>query len=246
MQSTNPFAPIEPSPDPPLTMDPTHSMRGTSDLSQSLEYGLGGSPAPYVPNQAYTLLFQSSAEVPPFVTPYRYWEDEAKTVLMAYDVQALQRVIRYKLFRNESLPRRVLQNRNAGIVQTIALALAAPQEAALVAELSHNQKVEEIIRRSRMTNLSYIPWSWFPLMRGHGSDPEDIAEAIDSESHLQFSRIPFEEWVRYALGYRVISVEWFLQQHTNLYIHLLNHLNAFPDDASVYMAVEKVRWTRYE
>ena len=222
-------------------MGPPYSMRGTSDMSQSPEYGLRGSPgAPYVPNEAYTSLFQASAEVPPFVPPYRYWEDEAETVLMAYDVQSLQRVIRYNLFRSENMPRCVLQQRNAGMVDTFALELATPREAAFIAELSHNQKVEEIIRRSRMGNLSYIPWTWFPPPNGHRMDPKAIAVAIDAESHLQFTRVPFEEWVRYSLGYRVVPVEWFLQQHTNLYIHLLNHLNGSPDEIPIYIEVEKV------
>lgn len=241
MQSTNPFAPIASSPDSLAPMGPPYSMRGTSDMSQSPEYGLRGSPgAPYVPNEAYTSLFQASAEVPPFVPPYRYWEDEAETVLMAYDVQSLQRVIRYNLFRSENMPRCVLQQRNAGMVDTFALELATPREAAFIAELSHNQKVEEIIRRSRMGNLSYIPWTWFPPPNGHRMDPKAIAVAIDAESHLQFTRVPFEEWVRYSLGYRVVPVEWFLQQHTNLYIHLLNHLNGSPDEIPIYIEVEKV------
>ena len=222
-------------------MGRAYSMRGTSDMSQSPDYGLGGSPgAPYLPNDAYTALFQASAEVPPFVISYRYWEDEAKTTLMSYDVQSLRRVIRYNLFRNENMPRSILQSRTAGIVQDFALGLATPREAGFIAELSHNQKVEEIIRRSRLGNLSYIPWTWFPPPNSHKMDPKSIAAAIDAESHLQFSRVPFEEWVRYSLGYRVVPVEWFLQQHTNLYIHLLNHLSGFPDEIQIYIEVEKV------
>lgn len=192
----------------------------------------------YTPHQTQPSLFQSSAEVPRFVVPYRFWEDEAKTILMAYDTKSLQRVIRYRLFPDENLPRKTLRNRNANTVETFLVGLIAPQEAPLVAELSHIQKVEEIIRRSRIIPHSYVPWTWFPSPET--SDPQAIAAAIDAESHLQFARIPFEEWVRYSLGYRVISVEWFLQQHTNLSFHLLNHLQGFTYDIQTYLAVEKV------
>ena len=193
----------------------------------------------YMPHQTDLCLFQSSAEVPQFDIPYRYWEDEAKTLLLAYDSQALQRVIRYRLFRDGNLPRRALRRRGASTIEKFLLDLVTPQEVALVAQLSHNQRVEEIIRRSEMINLSFIPWSWFPP---HGRcDPEAIAAAIDAESHRQFSCIPFEEWVRYSLGYEVISVKWFLQQHTNFFLHLLNHLQGFVNDIQVYLEVEKVR-----
>lgn len=158
---------------------------------------------------------------------------------MAYDVQALQRVIRYRLFRDENLPRRLLRSRNAGTVEEFLYNLVAPQEVPSLAEFSHGQKVEEIIRRARVFFPSLIPWSWFPR-RDANSDHQAIAAAIDSESHLQFSRISFEEWVRYSLGYQVISVEWFLQQHTNLFLHLLSYLNGNPDEIGVYVEVEKV------
>lgn len=199
---------------------------------------------PFLPHQPYVSLFESSAEVPRFVSSYRYWEDEAKIILGGYDVQAIQRLIRYRLFDDQNLPRMVLQNRNENIVMGFLLDLVAPQEEAFVKGFLQNQQVAEIIRRSRMASVPLLPWAWLPSWQDSDSDPEAIATAIDAESHLQFSRVAFEEWVRYSIGYRTTSVEWFLQQHTNLFIHLLTYLRGFPDEIEKYIKVEKVRLTK--
>lgn len=41
--------------------------------------------------------------------------------------------------------------------------------------------------------------------------------------------------------YSTASIEWLLQQHTNLNIRLFNHLRAYPENISLYGEVEKVR-----
>ncbi|KAE8147800.1 hypothetical protein BDV25DRAFT_159603 [Aspergillus avenaceus] len=45
--------------------------------------------------------------------------------------------------------------------------------------------------------------------------------------------------VRFSLGYPAASVDWFFQQHTALYIHLMSYFNAFPEDLARYAEVEK-------
>ncbi|PIG89913.1 hypothetical protein AARAC_003491 [Aspergillus arachidicola] len=187
---------------------------------------------------SYPSLFQSSAEIPPFFVTYRWWEDEATTVLWAFDVEDIKRVIQYGLYRDENLPRSSLQSRNASAVDSFLLTLVQPKERAYTANLSFIQKVEEIIRRCKANTPSLVAWSWFPPQVNRDLDPVAIADAIDAESHLHFSRIPFEELVRYSLGYPAIAVEWFLQQHTALYIHLLNYFNAFPEETVRYTKVE--------
>ncbi|THC89726.1 hypothetical protein EYZ11_010829 [Aspergillus tanneri] len=198
-----------------------------SDMSRISSHRLGTelSGTNLMPGQScYPSLFRSSAEVPSFFVSYRWWEDEATTVLWAFDVQEIQRVIRYGLFRDENLPRTALQSRNASTVDSFLLTLIDATERVFIANLSHIQKVEEILRR---------------CTKDRALDPSDIAEAIDAESHLHFTRISFEEMVRYSLGYHADSVEWFFQQHTALYIHLQNYLHAFPDEVERYLAVEK-------
>jgi hypothetical protein len=189
---------------------------------------------------SFPSLFQSSAEIPPFFVTYRWWEDEATTVLWAFEVEELKRVIQYGLYRDENLPRKSLQNRVESAVDEFLFKLVQPHERAYISNLSHIQKVEEIIRRCQPNNISLAAWSWFPPHVDRDQDPAVIADAIDAESHLHFTRIPFEELVRYSLGYPVESVEWFFQQHTALYIHLLNHLSTFPEEMVKYAEVERV------
>lgn len=194
----------------------------------------------FVPDQLYPALFQSDAERPAFNIPTEHWENQAQSTLLAHDAPAIWRVIRYRLFHDESLPWRILLSRNESVVENFVLNLCAPQEALWVSKLSHYQKVGEMLRRVRVASPPFIPWMWFPSRLADDSTPQDIATAIDAESRLQFNRIPFEDLVRYSLNYRSLSVDWFLHQHTNLYIHLLAYLNEFPDEIEKYVEVELV------
>lgn len=193
--------------------------------------------APVVP-PSYQSLFVASSEVPRHVFKFRWWEDEATTVLWAFNIPEICMVIRYALFRDENLPRSALLSRNSETVDTFLVALSDPREHQYLSALSHLQRVEEVLRRSRIPVVKPIAWSWFPPREP--PDPRFIASAIDIESHCQFMRMEFEEIVRAALGYPAPSVEWFLQQHTSLYVHLLDHLNVYPEQISVYLEVEKV------
>ncbi|KKK13868.1 hypothetical protein AOCH_001522 [Aspergillus ochraceoroseus] len=207
------------------------SQQPVPDLASAAGYLLGHSN--------YPSLFRSADEVPQFFVSYRWWEDEVTTILWAFDAQEIKRVIRYGLFQDEHLPRKVLQTRNAATIDTFLLTLVEPHERALFPSLSHTQKVEEIVRRCRVATPSLVSWGWFPACKDGDLTPLAIAEAIDAESQLHFTRISFEELVRYSLGWPSSRVDWFLQQHTVFYVHLLNYLNAFPEDRGRYVKVEK-------
>lgn len=190
--------------------------------------------------QSYQSLFQSSAEFPRFVVPYRWWEDEATTVFWAFNIPDISRVIRYGLFRDASFPRSSLLSRNADTIDAFLKTMSEPREQQLLGNLSHVQRVEEILRRSSIPALELVPWGWFPTPPGHSLDARAIASAIEAESHFQFTRIAFEEIVRASLRYNAPSVEWFLLQHTALYIHLLDHLQNYPEEIPLYIEVESV------
>ncbi|KAJ5652203.1 Guanine-nucleotide dissociation stimulator CDC25 [Penicillium longicatenatum] len=190
-----------------------------------------------VNSPSYQSLFVTSSEVPRHVFKFRWWEDEATTVLWAFNIPEICMVIRYALFRDENLPRSALLSRNSETVDTFLVALSDLREHQYLSALSHLQRVEEVLRRSRIPVIKPIAWSWFPPREP--PDPRFIASAIDIESHCQFMRMEFEEIVRAALGYPAPSVEWFLQQHTSLYVHLLDHLNVYPEQIPVYLEVEK-------
>lgn len=185
-------------------------------------------------------IFQTAAEIPAFFVSYRWWEDEATTVFWAFDIQEISRIIRFGLFRDENFPRTSLRSRNADTIDTFLIALSEPHEYQLLDSLSHMQRVEEILRRSSIPPFEAVPWSWFPPQSSPTLDALEIAIAIENESHLHFSQIDFEEFVRAALGYNALFVDWFLQQHMALYLILLNHLQAHPEDIPLYSNVEKV------
>ncbi|KAL1851945.1 hypothetical protein Plec18167_007554 [Paecilomyces lecythidis] len=189
-------------------------------------------------------LFQPATERPGFFVPYRWWEDEATTVLWTFDVQDIGRVIRYGLFHDPNLPRSVLQSRNSSTIDDFLLALLEPEDIPFIVNLSHIQKVEEILRRFKPSKPALFPWGWFPAQSLHEADASSIARDIDAESHLLFKSISFEEWVRYSLGYTAPSVEWFLLQHTAFFIHLSNHLHSYPEEIEKYKNVEKHLRTR--
>jgi hypothetical protein len=189
---------------------------------------------------SFPSLFQIGAEFPRFVIPYRWWEDEATTVLWAFNIPEIRQVVRYGLFRDENFPRNSLLNRNADTIDTFLVALSDPREHQLLGSLSHVQRVEEILRRSRIPSFQPVPWMWFPPQPGHSLDAREIAVAIEAESHHQFRKIAFEEIVRASLGYNAVSVEWFLLQHTVLYIYLFNHLQIYPEEIPLYIEAEQV------
>ncbi|KAJ9328243.1 hypothetical protein DTO027B5_1738 [Paecilomyces variotii] len=189
-------------------------------------------------------LFQPAAERPGLFVPYRWWEDEATTVLWTFDVQDIGRVIRYGLFHDPNFPRSVLQNRNSNTIDDFLIALLEPEDIPFIVNLSHIQKVEEILRRFKASKPALAPWGWFPVQAIYEANASSIATDIDAESHLLFKTISFEEWVRYSLGYSAPSVEWFLLQHTAFFIHLSNHLHAYPEEIEKYKDVEKHLRTR--
>lgn len=191
--------------------------------------------------RSYPSIFHLNLEIPAFSVPYRWWEDEATTVLWAFDIQEIRRVIQFGLFRDENFPRNSLSARTVYTVDRFLVALAKPHEYQLLGNLSHIQRVEEILRRSSISPFQPIPWIWLPPQSSPTLDAREIAAAIEAESHFHFKQIAFEEFVRAALGYKAIFVEWFLQQHATLYIILQDHLSVYVEDIPLYIEVEKVR-----
>jgi hypothetical protein len=237
MQSISPKeSPIEPPPKkrlltPGSEQNPSEnpSMSTQSRIAMPLDSGI-----------SYKPIFQSSHEIPAFFPTYRWWEDEATTVFWAFEIEQVSRVIRFGLFHDENFPRTSLCARNPDTIDTFLVALSEAHEYQNLGNLSHIQRVEEILRRSSIPRFQAIPWSWFPHQSSLTLDPLAIAMAIETESHFHFRQIAFEELVRAALGYNAISVQWFLQQHTALYIIIINHLQAYPGDISLYADVETV------
>ncbi|KAJ5918256.1 hypothetical protein N7454_010631 [Penicillium verhagenii] len=215
------------------TYIPGHISPSHFQLPDMSDLGIQGVMAP-----AYQSLFAPGQEIPRLMNvTYRWWEDEATTVLWAFNIPEICTLIRYALFRDEELPRQALLSRNAETIDAFLVSLADTWEHRYLSNLSHLQRVEEVLRRLRIPPLREVHWSWFPPR--HSVEPRNIAFAIELESHCQFMRMHFEDIVRAALGYSAPSVDWFLQQHTALYIHLLDHLTIYPEQIPTYIEAEK-------
>ncbi|KAJ5830480.1 hypothetical protein EN45_058780 [Penicillium chrysogenum] len=235
MQSTSPE---ESAFEPPPQTFPTPGVRQYSspkEVTMSAQSSIAASDW----GHSYPSIFQLNLEIPAFFMPYRWWEDEATTVFWAFDIQGISRVIQFGLFRDENFPRTSLCARNVDTIDTFLMALSEPHEYQLLGNLSHIQRVEEILRRSSISPFQAIPWSWLPPQPSPTLDAREIAAAIEAESHFHFKQVAFEELVRAALGYNAIFVDWFLQQHEALYIILRDHLGAYPEDIPLYTEVGK-------
>ncbi|CAG8241246.1 unnamed protein product [Penicillium salamii] len=195
--------------------------------------------APAVDMGSSPFVFRPNVAIPQFCVAYRWWEDEAINMLWAYDFNDLSQAIRFGLFHEESSPRSSLLSRNMQFINEFLLAASKPYEHCRLSELSHPQKVEEILLRSSIPQRPLLTWNWIPTISGGLSDPRTIALEIEAESYFHFQQIAFEDIVRSALGYKAVSVEWFLQQHTSLYGILVNHLHKYPEELLLYLEVEK-------
>jgi hypothetical protein len=198
------------------------------------------SSAPPVNMGSFPFVFWPNVAIPQFCVAYRWWEDEAINMLWAYDFNDISQAIRFGLFHDESSLRSSLLSRNMQFINEFLLAASKPYEHCRLSELSHPQKVEEILLRSSIPQRPLLTWNWIPIISGGSSDPRTIALEIEAESYSHFQQIAFEDIVRSALGYKAVSVEWFLQQHTSLYGILVNHLHMYPEELLLYLEVEKV------
>lgn len=183
--------------------------------------------------------FQACFELPQFHVSYRWWEDEAATILYGFSIEDIKSLIRFGLNGDDNLSRAVLQSRNAETVADFLASLLRVEEKVYVSQLTHLEKVEQILLRCQAKRHPPRPWSWLPVCIAPGLDIEVVAAEINSESYAQFRTIPFEDWVSYGLGYRRASVEWFLLQHQELSVLISTHIDAFPADLSGYLQVEK-------
>ncbi|CAP87078.1 Pc24g01700 [Penicillium rubens Wisconsin 54-1255] len=197
------------------------------------------SSAPPVDMGSFPFVFRPSVAIPQFCVAYRWWEDEAINMLWAYDFNDISQAIRFGLFHDETSPRSSLLSRNMQFINEFLLAASKPYEHCRLSDLSHPQKVEEILLRSSIPQRPLLTWNWIPTISGGSSDPRTIALEIEAESYSHFQQIAFEDIVRSALGYKAMSVEWFLQQHTSLYGILVNHLHIYPEELLLYLEVEK-------
>lgn len=169
--------------------------------------------------------------------PYRWWEDEAQPILWAFNIADINRLLRFRLYDNDEFPKMILQLRNTDTLSEFVIALVPGSMPGLLG-LTHQEKVDEIIRLCRPNHFA-PPWNWIPSYLNE-MYPAKLAMEINIESILQFRAVPFEDWVRYALGYPTLSVVWFLEQHMQLYKLVSEYLSKYPERYHIYVEAEKV------
>ncbi|KAJ5264884.1 hypothetical protein N7505_007677 [Penicillium chrysogenum] len=114
-------------------------------------------------------------------------------MLWAYDFNDISEAIRFGLFHDESSPRSSLLSRNMQFINEFLLAASKPYGHCRLSELSHSQKVEEILLRSSIPQRPLLTWNWIPTISGGSSDPRTIALEIEAESYFHFQQIAFED-----------------------------------------------------
>ncbi|EEQ35234.1 hypothetical protein McanMca71_004886 [Microsporum canis] len=191
-----------------------------------------------LPSKGPEPTFSFQLALPRFYVPYRWWEDGASMILWAFDHQDIKRLLRFRLYENDELPRYVLQNRNADVVSGFLASLLPAEQGIFDLELSHHDKVEEILDLCQLRNPPVEPWRWHPNY-SYNAEPRSIASYIDAESSRQFQAVPFEDWIRYALGYPTESIQWFFSQHKQLHDIVSAHLDLFTGEFDTYVEVER-------
>lgn len=194
---------------------------------------------PFPKITALCLMFQLAKEIPQSFVSSRWWEHESQSLLSGYDVQTIRQSLRWGLFYNQDVPRQALLVRDEFVINQCLVISDLHLNHYL---LSFQQKVEEILRRSKTPCFQPTSQRWFLQPLGYSNSDKKIASEIEVGSRFYFNQISFEDLVRASLGHPAPSVEWFLQQHTTLYFLLKQHLRAKPEDAQLYAKVEKVRY----
>ncbi|KAL4970050.1 uncharacterized protein BDV14DRAFT_195587 [Aspergillus stella-maris] len=210
-------------------------------MSQQLPHVFpGGTVIPALPvseQHRYPSVFRASEERTQ-ININVWWEDQAGSIFFFYDTSMLERLLRYPIYDDPRLPT-VLSTRSVSDIDCFLSRFLYPQELASIAAYSPGQKAQILIDKCKPIVPPTLSWNWFPARKHRDLEPQVIAEAIEAESHLHFTRITYPELVRYALGKSSARIDWFLLQHTRLYAYLLNHLRAYPEEVMKYSQIEQ-------
>ncbi|CEL09509.1 hypothetical protein ASPCAL12644 [Aspergillus calidoustus] len=90
----------------------------------------------------------------------------------------------------------------------------------------------------------YSPWTWKPY-ESRDLSAENISEALAWESMKRILEIPFEDWVRHALGLAPISVENLERGYIELGCRLFYYLRRNKAQETKYQTVQKVGFCLY-
>ncbi|KAI4227189.1 MAG: hypothetical protein L6R40_008218 [Gallowayella cf. fulva] len=199
-----------------------------------------GSPLlpPYTRGPSHPPSYASSADD----SSSGLWEDGAEDILRGYDLQAIQLVCRFRTYRDESLPRKILRTRWPHLLSTFFVSLHAGDWETVV-ELDVDRKVERILKQLIPSFLPPDPLDIQPLHDLlHEADVSRAASELNKKSCSAFKKIAFSDWARAARDpdEYVDTVEDFFDWHGSLQDLLEDPLHQLPDERAKYIQMEKV------
>ena len=175
--------------------------------------------------------------------PYAWWETQAETILQGQDYLSIAQIVRFGLCRQDSL-RYILQQRTEPWLEQVLLYLSRTKVGVNYqadVELNRYLKVEKILKAVEPTRPSSpFSWSWKPFKAQDQTDPGEIATNIDEDSRSLFRKVPFEDWLKYSIGYQEDSICGLFSEHRILCVRLRSYLLRHPEETNKYVAVRKV------
>ena len=170
-------------------------------------------------------------------------ESEVAAILGGDDLQLIQLLGRFHLFRDEEL-RALLEAQFEYHLDLIIAYLRSPENEDGPADApapKRDQKIEEILRQLKpSTSISGTTLDWSPRRAVDHTAADQIAADIHRESSRKFRQISFEDLMEQAQGYPVESVEDFVFSHQVLCVRLSSYLVLHPEERKKYAQVEKV------
>lgn len=171
-------------------------------------------------------------------------EAEAITILYSQNFPRIMQILRFRLYGHTESLQWVLQYFQDHQLDRFFMMLGATHQA--ITNLDKAEKVEAILELVESTRPPLLlPQSWRFLESQDVRSPLSIATDIDDMSCSLLKDVPFEDWLRHALGYEEHSVNRFFIYHEDLRNSLSSYLCYYPEEYHKYLKVKKVDSFRY-
>ena len=171
----------------------------------------------------------------------QWWERVLEvTLVREHSIKSLMPVLRFRFLDADAFGNLLLRC-SSDQLNMIHGHLYRPtsEDAGTFRKLDDAQKIK-MLKESMQPDCSAIRLRWVPAEYTE-KGPEDIATAINEESNLLFGKVPFEGWLRHALGYQDASVQELFGQHNILRSRLYQHLSCdHPEERGKYAEVQQV------
>ena len=206
---------------------PEESQRGYDNLQRPPYSAISAAPP------SYTSWDGQTAE---------WWDVEAERILRGSNLQAIQLLVRFRPYADESLPRSILSKRWTFRLNTFLHHLGLEEDCRTIVDPDVDSKVEEILKRLVSSPTADFQGYWTPQKAINEPDASRLASGLNEASSIEFQRISYPDLVRQAIypDDYVDAVEDFIDWHNGLLEQIHGHLKTFPDEIGKYDQVERV------